>query len=85
MRRTLIAATASFVVLTTIAVGCSDTTPTGDAGTKSVDDSPAHVVNMPNGFMNIAFKCMGVNGIYAHTRTAAPVVVPNDPECRDDG
>lgn len=47
------------------------------------DDSPAEVVNFPDKFHNVAFKCMGVNGIYTHTREAAPVVVPNDPMCLD--
>lgn len=62
-------------------VGCADTSPVGDAPTGEVDDSPAYIVNMPDTFMNVAFKCMGHNGIYAHTRQASPVIVANDPEC----
>lgn len=65
------------------------TTGCADSGHGTIDapvdqqqnNEPAHIVNMPDGFMNIAWKCEGHNGIYAHTRDAAPVVVPNDPNC----
>ena len=40
------------------------------------------VINFPDGFENVGFKCNGVDGIYASTRDAAPVVVPNDPQCK---
>ena len=70
-----------FVVLMA-AAGCSDTSPTGDSPTGDIDDSPAAVINFPDKFMNIAFKCMGVNGLYAHTREASPIVIPDDPMCR---
>ena len=53
----------------------------GDAPVGATDDTPAKVVNFPNGFMNVAFKCIGPNGVYAHTREAAPAVVPDDPNC----
>jgi hypothetical protein len=58
----------------------------GDAPVKgnSGDDSPAIVINFPDGFMNVAFKCIGPNGIYTHTREAAPVIVKDDPNC-DEG
>ena len=62
---------------------CSDTTPVGDSPTGDVDDTPANVINFPNGFMNVAHKCMGPNGIYTHTRAASPVVIANDPLCAD--
>lgn len=45
------------------------------------DNLAPHIINMPDGFMNLAFKCNGTDGIYAHTRDAAPVIVPNDPNC----
>lgn len=52
------------------------------------DNTPAKIVNFPDGYENVAFKCQaafvagqhGV-GIYTTTREAAPVVVPNDPAC----
>ncbi len=45
------------------------------------NNGPAHIITMPDGFQNIAFKCDGKNGIYTHTRVAAPVIVANDPNC----
>lgn len=70
------------VALVGVLAACADTSPTGDAPTGDVDDSPARIVNFPNHFMNVAFKCLGPNGIYAHTRPAAPVIVANDPLCK---
>jgi len=68
--------------------GCSDFNNDrgkGDAPVGDRDDAPAVVVNFPDGFMNVAVKCHGPNGIYTHTRAAAPVVVPNDPTCQEPG
>lgn len=80
MRRLIVA---GILLLT----ACGDTSSTGDSdppAREDIDDSPPlAVINMPDTFMNIAFKCMGVNGIYAHTREAAPVIIPNDPECKE--
>lgn len=45
------------------------------------NNAPAHIITMPNHFENVAFKCDGHNGIYSTTRQAAPVIVPNDPNC----
>lgn len=59
----------------------NDSRGRGDAPVSKYDDSPARVINMPDKFANVAFKCMGVNGIYSTTRAAAPVVIANDPEC----
>lgn len=76
---------AILIAAMTALVGCSafnDSRGKGDAPVGSRDDTPAEVINMPDSFMNVAHKCYGVNGIYAHTREAAPVVVPNDPMCR---
>lgn len=54
----------------------------GDAPVGPRDDSPAKIINFPDTFMNIAFKCFGVNGIYTHTRVASPTIIPNDPMCK---
>ena len=59
----------------------SDTRGTGDAPVGPYDDSPARIVNFPNNFANVAFKCLGHNGIYSSTREAPPVIIVNDPEC----
>jgi hypothetical protein len=46
------------------------------------DDAPANVINMPDRFSNVAFKCWGANGIYVTTDAVPPVVIADDPECR---
>lgn len=61
---------------------------TGDSPVEPVnqqDNRAPHIINMPDGFMNLAFKCNGKDGVYAHTRDASPVVVPNDPNCTGGG
>lgn len=61
---------------------------TGDSPVEPVnqqDNRAPHIINMPDGFMNLAFKCNGKDGIYAHTRAASPVVIPNDPNCTTEG
>jgi hypothetical protein len=61
---------------------CANSRPgTADAPHDAGDRSPAHIIDMPNGYMNLAFKCNGADGIYAHRRDASPVVIPNDPNC----
>lgn len=64
-----------------LAAGCSDTSPTGDGPTGAVDDSPAAVINFPNGYANVAHKCDGQgHRVYSTTREAPPVVI-DDPSC----
>lgn len=49
---------------------------------RPTDRTPARVVSFPDGFSNVAFKCLGPNGIYVVTSDAAPhQIVPNDPNC----
>ncbi len=58
----------------------------GDAGITARDASPAIVVNMPDGFSNVAIKCAGPNGVYVTTQNANGkqlTVVENDPNCAD--
>lgn len=58
--------------------GYNDDRGKGDAPVTNQDDSPAQVINFPDGFANVAVKCDG-NGfrIYSTTRVAPPVVVPD--------
>jgi len=64
-----------------VAAGCADTSPTGDAATGPVDDTPAEVINFPNRYANVAHKCDGHgHRVYSTTRQAPPVVV-DDPTC----
>lgn len=69
--------------------GCSDDADERGRGDAPIegrrgDDSPANVINMPDEYSNVAFKCWGPNGIYVTTRDVAPVVVPGDAQCEDD-
>lgn len=85
MKKYLLIGTLLIVSLT----GCSefnDDRGKGDAPVlnKKGDDWPAVVVNFPDGFANIAFKCLNGNGLYVTTRDAAPVVVEEDPNCSGD-
>ena len=64
---------------------CSHGGSRDDAPVGPVDDSPAYIVNMPDKYHNFSIKCIGGNGLYAHTRAAAPVVVVDDPLCAEGG
>lgn len=57
-----------------------------DAPTKGQNDnSPAQIINMPDGFSNVAFKCVRGDGIYVifHQDKAygGLTVVDADPAC----
>lgn len=71
------------LILSTILVAGCGASATSDAPTKSTDMSGADIVNMPDEFPNIAFKCLGANGIYVNTRTGGVnmIVVENDTNC----
>lgn len=79
------------VLSTVIAVsalsGCSsDKRGTGDAPVANHrgDDSPANITNFPDGFANIATKCVaGAPGYRAFVTTRdAPPVILADPACK---
>ncbi|SHN36922.1 hypothetical protein SAMN05216499_14830 [Actinacidiphila paucisporea] len=80
-------AVVSAVVVVTAASGCSsDRRGMGDSPVSGHqgDDRPADVTNFPDGFANIATKCVaGAPGYRAFvtTRDAAPVVLA-DPACK---
>lgn len=59
---------------------------TGDAPIVRTEDEGWVVLNSPDQFPNIAFRCMGANGLYtarlADKDSARPItVVANDPQC----
>lgn len=69
--------------------GCMDkeTEPWHDAPTSDVrNDDPADIINMPDGFSNLASKCDGPNRVYVafkgDANRASIFVVANDPRCR---
>ncbi|MDY7103612.1 MAG: hypothetical protein S0880_20725 [Actinomycetota bacterium] len=47
------------------------------------DNQAPLIVNMPNGYMNLAVKCLGRDLLVAHTRDAAPTVVANADACAE--
>jgi hypothetical protein len=74
-------AAAIMLVLGLTAGSCSEKGK-GDADVGRWDDTPAYVINMPDGFMNVAVKCDPAGfRIYAHTRPAPPLVI-EDASCK---
>jgi hypothetical protein len=59
--------------------------PYNDASVSGQNKVPAEVVNMPDGFSNVATKCDHGNRLYVAFHgdgdRAALAVVPNDPSC----
>lgn len=84
------AAGVGLIVLTIgllIVSGCSHHPALKDAPITGTDLSGAHIVNMPDEFPNVAWKCAGVNGLYVNTRSAGVnfIVITNDPNCQVPG
>lgn len=75
------------VVLSTVAIascGANSSRGRGDAPVGQQDKAPARVINMPDHYPNVAFKCLGTTGIYvsSHDKNdTQPTVVPRDPAC----
>jgi hypothetical protein len=82
-----IAATGGVLVLAAaLLAGCGKITePYNDAPVRSQNKQPAEVLNMPDGFSNVATKCDHGNRVYVafHGDSAygAVAVVANDPSC----
>lgn len=77
-------ALAALVTFGTVAAACgSDNTQLDDAPVGVVDDTPSFIMTNVDSFPNVAFRCLGVNGIYTTTREAAGAItiVANDPQC----
>ena len=83
MKKKLFIAGAGILAL----AGCSDKAVErfNDAPRGAVDDSPADVGSMPDGFSNWARKCDGPNMVYVIFKGDSAYgsidVVPNDPRC----
>lgn len=76
------------VVATLSMSGCSwekTTEPFKDAPVSGHNSDPAEVVEMPDGFNNVATKCDGPNRVYtiyhADSGYGSVAVVANDPRC----
>lgn len=62
------------------------------SSTDNVDHAPASVLQFPNGFWNVAYKCQGHNMVYSlsHSTTStalagALAISPNDVQCGGTG
>jgi len=86
MKKTILAAAAVVLALTLSSCGGKATEPFKDAPVSGHNDTPATIVNMPDGFNNVARKCDGPNMVYTPYHNNAPygavAVAPNDPRCR---
>lgn len=69
------------------AAGCSgyqNARGKGDAPVGTSDDSPAQILNMPDGFGNVATKCDGHGHrvfVPTHEKTDPPITVLDDTSC----
>ena len=83
-----VAAAATTLVVAVTAAGCSgynDDRGKGDAPAGARHEAPRQVWQNLDGYPNVSAFCVGVNGVYTTTREAAPVVVPDDPNCAEGG
>jgi hypothetical protein len=57
-----------------------------DAPRGEINDEPADIVTMPDGFSNVSAKCDGPNRVYvvfkSNSAYGSVAVAPNDPRCR---
>ena len=82
------AVAATTLVVAAAAAGCSgynDDRGKGDAPVGARHEAPRQVWQNLDGYPNVSAFCVGVNGVYTTTREAAPVVVPDDPNCAEGG
>jgi hypothetical protein len=57
----------------------------GDAPVGRLHEGPRQVWQNVDQFPNIVAFCIGDNGVYTHTRAAAPIVIANDANCAEGG
>ena len=82
MRRMLIGVGALGALLVLTAGACEDRGTIYAPIDRNLQDNQApYIVNMPDGYMNLALKCLGDDLIVAHTRQAAPIVVADSELC----
>ncbi len=84
-RRAAVLSAAAVLALT---AGCGidkAAEPFRDAPVAGHDDRPADIINLPDGFSNVATKCDGPNRLYVayhgDSGYAAVAVVAGDPRC----
>jgi hypothetical protein len=74
--------------LALLASGCMDkqTEAYKDSGVSARNNTPAQVIEMPDGFSNLSAKCDGPNMVYVifhnNNNYGSVAVAPNDPRCK---
>ena len=63
----------------------NDSKGLGDAPVGRTHEAPRQIWLSPDNFMNVAAYCIGVDGVYVHTRPAGPVIIANDANCLPGG
>ena len=82
MRRLLVVLGGIGVGLVLTAGACEDRGTVDAPIDRSLQDNqPPFIVNMPDGYMNLALKCLGDDLVIAHTRQASPLLVPDSDLC----
>jgi len=80
----------TLVALSTLLVGCGysvdkATEKFKDAPRGGMNDGPADIITMPDGFSNVSSKCDGPNRVYVifhgDSTYGSVAVAPNDPRC----
>jgi hypothetical protein len=89
-RRTLIGTAAATLAVSVLAgcVGNKPNQPFKDAPRNGADNSPALVIEMPDGFSNLATKCVGgvrYTVAYHGDSKYGAVATVVDPSCRNGG
>lgn len=87
MRLSKIAIITTLIAGTLALSACGESTQDANTGDRNV--GPADIINMPDGFSNVAHKCDGPNMVYviyhgssSDSRAYGSVaVVANDPRC----
>ena len=78
---------AGLVALGGLVAGCSQFDTVGeefqDVRVEGRNSDPAMIIEMPQGYSNVAFKCNGTTGIYVtrNDNGRAVAAVPNDSAC----
>lgn len=87
MNKRVVAATFGVAAAALLLTGCGDkwSEPFQDAPRKGVNNGPATIITMPDGFNNVSFKCNGRTGVYViyhgDAKYGAVSAVASDPNC----
>ncbi len=80
-KKGLIAGLVGLALMFLLTAGSCDEKGLGDAPVGDRIEEPRTIIVMPDQFPNLAVVCDGTTRIYVTTREAAPVAVPDSPNC----